>query len=109
MSRELSEFLASHAVNESTTVETDIGPIEIVALNAGHLVDLSNMSGVEFSLAVAALSLAKDGKRHSDTVGFATALKQVKALDIKVALKIGMEAIRFNKIGEEAVEESGKD
>jgi len=109
MSRGLSEFLSSHAVSETLSIETAIGDIEIVSLNAGHVVDLANYSGAEFQLAVAALSISEDGKRHADTVGFSTALKQIKALDMKVAMKIGAEAIRFNKIGEEAVEESGKD
>lgn len=109
MSRELSEFLTANAVTETKTVATDIGDIEIMALNAGHAVELAEFKGAEFQLAVAALSLSKDGKRHSDQVGFTTALKQVKALDMKVALAIGAEAIAFNRIGEEAVAESGKD
>lgn len=108
MSRELTELLASHAIKETKTINTAIGDIEIMMLNAGHAVDLTGYNGAEFQLAVAALSLSKDGKRHADSVGFATALKQVKALDLKVALKIGEEAISFSKLTDEAVEESGK-
>lgn len=109
MSRELGAFLATHAVKNTTTINTAIGEIELMMLNAGHAVELSKYQGAEFQLAVAALALSKDGERYSDAVGFSAALKQVKSLELKVALKIGEEAIAFSKLTDEAVEESGKD
>lgn len=109
MSRELTELLTQHAAKNTKKVTTSIGELEIMELNAGHTIELAGLSGAEFQLACAALSLSDNGRRHADEVGFATALKQVKALGMTVALPLGAECIAFSRIGEEAVEEAGKE